>query len=96
MAVVSVEEVRRVALLARLALSEQELQRLAPQLDEILEYVRQLQSVSTTDVEPTSHVLPLADITRPDQSSPCLPSEEALRLAPARHGHLVKVPRVIE
>ncbi len=96
MAIVSAQDVRQVALLARVALHDDELKKLAAQLDEILEYVRQLQAVSTDGVEPTSHVLPLADITRPDQRLPSLPPEEALTLAPARHGHLVKVPKVLE
>ncbi|MBI4323314.1 MAG: Asp-tRNA(Asn)/Glu-tRNA(Gln) amidotransferase subunit GatC [Candidatus Omnitrophica bacterium] len=96
MAIVSTQDVRQVALLARLALHDDELKKLAAQLDEILEYVRQLQAVSTDGVEPTSHVLPLADVTRPDQRLPSLPPEEALTLAPARHGHLVKVPKVID
>lgn len=96
MAIVTTDEVRQVALLARLALHDDELKKLAVQLDEILEYVRQLQTVSTDGVDPTSHVLPLSDVTRPDQRLPSLPPEEALTLAPARHGHLVKVPKVID
>ena len=96
MAIVSPQDVRQVALLARVALHDDELKKLAAQLGEILEYVRQLQAVPTDGVEATSHVLPLADITRPDQRLPSLPPEEALTLAPARHGHLVKVPKVIE
>lgn len=96
MPLVSMKEVQQVAHLARLALNPKELERLATQLDDILKYVRQLQSVSTDGVEPTSHVLPLADITRADQRLPSLPAEEVLRLAPARHGDLVKVPKIID
>ena len=96
MPVVSVNDVQQTAHLARLALNAKELDTLAAQLGDILEYVRQLQSVPTDGVEPTSHVLPLADITRADQRLPSLPSEEVVALAPARHGDLVKVPKVIE
>ena len=96
MAVVSRQEIQQVALLARLKLGEQELATFCAQLDDILNYVRQLQAVSTDSVEPTSHVLPLSNITRPDERRPCLPPEALLAIAPARHGQLVKVPKVIE
>ena len=96
MAIVTTQDVQRVALLARVSLHDDELKKLAAQLDQILEYVRQLQAVPTDGVEPTSHVLPLADITRSDQRLPSLSPEEALAPAPARHGHLVKVPKVID
>ena len=96
MSVVSVKDVQQVAQLARLALNANELEILATQLDAIVQYVRQLQSVPTQDVAPTSHVLPLSDVTRPDQRLPSLPQETAAELAPARHGNLVKVPKVIE
>lgn len=96
MAIVSVKDVQQVAFLARLQLEEVEVGKLADQLDEILEYVHQLQSVSTDGVEPTSHVLPLSNITRPDQVTPSLPPEDVLTIAPARHGQLVQVPKIIE
>jgi len=96
MAIVTSKDVQQVAYLARVQLHEAELGTLAPQLDEILEYVRQLQAVSTEGVEPTSHVLPLSNITRPDQITPSVPPEEVLSLAPARHGHLFKVPKILE
>lgn len=96
MSVVSVNDVQQVAQLARLALNAKELETFAAQLDDILEYVRQLQSVPTHGVAPTSHVLPLSDVTRPDQRLPSVPPETVAELAPARHGNLVKVPKVIE
>lgn len=96
MAVVSSKDVQQVALLARLKLGEQEVATFSAQLDEILKYVQQLQAVSTDSVEPTSHVLPLSNITRPDERRPCLPPDASLNLAPARHGQLIKVPKIIE
>ena len=96
MSAISKTDVEHVAKLARLALSPKELETLAAQLDAIVQYVRQLQSVPTQGVEPTSHALPLADVTRPDQRLPSLPAETAAEAAPARHGNLVKVPKVIE
>ena len=66
MAVVTPDVVTYVARLARLRLEGQALDQLAAQLDEILGYVQQLQSVSTDQVEPTSHVLPLSNVLRKD------------------------------
>lgn len=96
MPVVSVKDVQKVASLARLELPPAEVSALATQLDEILQYVQQLQAVSTEGVEPTSHVLPLANITRPDQLQPSLNPTDVLNLAPARHGQFFKVPKIVE
>jgi aspartyl-tRNA(Asn)/glutamyl-tRNA(Gln) amidotransferase subunit C len=96
MAVVSRQDIEQIALLARLKLEDQEVATFSVQLDEILKYVQQLQAVSTDTIEPTSHVLPLSNITRPDERRPCLGPEASLKLAPARHGQLIKVPKVIE
>lgn len=96
MAVVSSKDVQQIALLARLKLGEQELAKFSAQLDDILNYVQHLQAVPTDKVEPTSHVLPLSNITRPDERRPCLPPDASLAIAPARHGQLIKVPKVIE
>ena len=93
---VSAHDVRQVALLASLRLPDQELTRFAAQLDEILGYVQQLQAIPTAGIEPTSHVLPLSNVMRPDATVPSPSSETALRLAPARHGPLVQVPKVVE
>ncbi len=96
MGVVSTKDVQQVAFLARLQLHDTELAKFAAQLDDILQYVQQLQAVPTESVGPTSHVLPLSNIMRPDTIRPSVPSEEILAIAPARHGQLVKVPKVIE
>ena len=96
MGVVTHAEVQQVAHLARIQLQGQELDRLAAQIDQILTYIRQLQAVSTDGVEPTSHVLPLSNVLRRDEPQPCLPAEQVAQLAPARHGQLVKVPKIIE
>ena len=93
---VSTTEVEQVAVLARVQLQGEELTRLAAQLDEILRYVQQLQAVATDAVEPTSHVLPLTNITRADAVRPSVAAEDLLVLAPERHGQLVKVPKIIE
>ena len=96
MGVVTPEIVKQVARLGRLHLEGQALTQLAAQLDEILEYVQQLQSIPTERVEPTSHVLPLSNVLRRDEPQPCLPQEAVLALAPAAQRPFVKVPKVIE
>ena len=96
MSVVGVSDVQQVAALARLSLSEPEAATLTSQLDHILAYVRQLQAIPTDGVKPTSHVLELSNITRQDQLQPSVPVDEVLRLAPARHNGLFKVPKIID
>jgi len=96
MAVVTPEVIKQVALLARLRLEGQALAQLAAQLDEILGYVQQLQAVPTDGVEPTSHVLPLANVLRADEPQPALSPEGVLALAPAKKPPFVTVPKIIE
>ena len=96
MAVVTPEIIKQVALLARLRLEGQALAKFAAQLDEILQYVQQLQAVETEGIEPTSHVLPLANVLRKDEPHACLSQDEVLRLAPATQPPFVTVPKVLE
>ena len=96
MGVVTPEEVKQVAFLARLRLEGPALTHMAAQLDEILQYVQQLQSVSTEHVAPTSHVLPLSNILRKDEPVPSLSQDAVLALAPATHPPFVTVPKIIE
>ena len=96
MSVVNAEIVKQVAQLARLHLEGEALEQTAKQLDEILAYVRQLQQVATDAVEPTSHVLPLANILRDDVPRPSLDQAQVTALAPASQPPFVKVPKVIE
>ncbi|MBI1992432.1 MAG: Asp-tRNA(Asn)/Glu-tRNA(Gln) amidotransferase subunit GatC [Candidatus Omnitrophica bacterium] len=96
MGVVTQEEVKQVAFLARLRLEGAALTQLAAQLDEILQYVQQLQAVPTERVEPTSHVLPLSNILRKDEPRASLSQDVVSALAPASHPPFVTVPKVIE
>ena len=96
MSVISVKDVQQVAWLARVQLHNGEVQKLASQLDEILQYVRQLQAIPTEGIEPTSHVVTLSNVTRPDQARPSLAPEAILGIAPARHGPFFKVPKVVD
>jgi aspartyl-tRNA(Asn)/glutamyl-tRNA(Gln) amidotransferase subunit C len=89
------EEVAHLADLARIDLTEAELDHLAPQLSVILESVASIQGVAGDDVPPTSHALPLANIFREDVLEPCLTPEEALAGAPAQEQQRFAVPRIL-
>lgn len=93
---ISVKDVQYLALLARLQLSDDELKRFAPQLDEILDYVEKLKTAKTEGVPPTSHVLEMSNVFREDQSRPSLPTDDALKNAPDREGPFFKVPRILD
>jgi aspartyl-tRNA(Asn)/glutamyl-tRNA(Gln) amidotransferase subunit C len=90
-------DVERVAALAHLELTEAEKHTFLNQLNEILGYAQQIQTIDTTGVPPTAHVLSRHSTDRPDELRPSLPVEEALAGAPdaAPHAGLFKVPRVI-
>jgi aspartyl-tRNA(Asn)/glutamyl-tRNA(Gln) amidotransferase subunit C len=90
------DDVRAIAHLARLELTEAELAVLAPQLGAIVEYVALLQQAPTQGVEPLAHALPVENVFRDDVPAPSLPVEEALANAPARRGPFYAVPAVLE
>ena len=96
MAHITRDEVERVAALARLSLTDEEAERMADELDRILEFVQVLEQVDTEDVEPTSHVMPLRTPLREDRAVESLDPELALANAPAREGTAFVVPKVIE
>jgi len=96
---ISEEEVRRVAELANLALTDEEVARLAVDLSGILTHVDELNKLDTSDVEPMSQVLYDAEPTatlREDQERPSLSNQEALASAPSAGSGYFKVPKVIE
>ena len=90
------DDVRWVAQLARLRLSEAELADMTRDLGAIVEYVEQLRSLDTKDVEPLAHALDVRDVFRDDEPAPSLPVDEALANAPARKGDFFRVPAVLE
>ncbi len=93
----SLEEVRRIAALARLRLSPEEEQTFAVQLSAILGYVEQLRELDVSAVEPMTHALAGGDVPlRADALHDSLAPAEALANAPAREGTCFKVPRIIE
>ena len=96
MANITPEVVKQVAHLARLRLEGESLQQLTAQLDTIVEYVHRLQAIKTDGVEPTSHVMQLSNVLRPDEPRDSLPAQTVADLAPSRHQQFVRVPKVIE
>ena len=96
MANITIQEVEHVAKLARLEFNEDEKKRLAEQLGRILDYIDQLNEMDTTDVEPTSHVIPVKNVVRPDVVKPSLSRDEALANAPSNVGGLFEVPKIVE
>ena len=92
---VTVHDVEYVAALARLSFSEEEKQKLTSQLNEILHYMEQLNTLDTDSVEPLSHVIELQNVFRQDELRPSLPREEALKNAPSHTEEFFKVPKVI-
>jgi aspartyl-tRNA(Asn)/glutamyl-tRNA(Gln) amidotransferase subunit C len=92
----SAEEVRWVAQLARLELSESELALMTKQLSAIMDYVNQLKQVNTEGVEPLAHPLPVQNVFRPDEPALSLTALEALANAPERRDGFYVVPAVLE
>jgi aspartyl-tRNA(Asn)/glutamyl-tRNA(Gln) amidotransferase subunit C len=97
MSSITTNDVARIAELARLALTADELQTFTKQLAGILDYAEQLRDVDTTGVTPTSHPLSLTAALREDETRASLPRPEALTAAPEADpaAGLFKVPRVI-
>ncbi|HEY9878821.1 MAG TPA: Asp-tRNA(Asn)/Glu-tRNA(Gln) amidotransferase subunit GatC [Leptolyngbyaceae cyanobacterium] len=93
---IDLEQVRKVALLARLELSPEEEQQFTGQLSSILEYVEQLNELDTQDVEPTTRAIELNNITRPDQLKPFEGREDILSIAPEREDDYFKVPKILD
>ena len=89
------DEVAHLADLARIDLSDAELDHLAPQLSVILESVASISGVAGDDIPPTSHALPLTNVFRDDVVVPGLTAEQALSGAPAQEQQRFSVPRIL-
>ena len=92
----TLDDVRKVAALARLDLSEDDLPRMREQLSTILDYVDLLRELNTEGVEPMAHPLPVQNVFRDDDPTPSLPVDDALRNAPTRISDYFGVPAVFE
>lgn len=89
-------EVAHLAHLARLRLAEEEIDHFAGQLDVILQSVASVSQIATQDITPTSHPLPLVNVTRADVVVPGLSHAEALAAAPAIEDGRFRVPRILD
>jgi aspartyl-tRNA(Asn)/glutamyl-tRNA(Gln) amidotransferase subunit C len=88
--------VKYVANLARIELSDKELEHFTGQLDRILEYVHKLKTLDVDNLEPTSHVLEMKNVYRDDEVKQSLPVAEVMKNAPERKDDLFKVKKIIE
>ena len=89
------DEVAHLAHLARLAVTEEELDLFAGQLDVILSAVARIGDVAAADIPPTSHAVPLQNVFRPDEVRPSLPRADVLAAAPAVEDDRFRVPRIL-
>ena len=92
---ISPEDVRHVARLARLALDEDEVSRYAVQLSALLEHVEAVRRLDTADVPPTAHPFPVENVLRADVETPCLDRDDVLAEAPVAEANRFRVPRIM-
>lgn len=90
------DAVNYTANLARIELSDKELDHFTGQLDRILAYVDKLSSLNTADLDPTSHVLEMKNVYREDIVKKSLSAPEAIKNAPSKENNLFKVPKIID
>lgn len=93
---ISKDQVRHVAHLARLAVSEEEVDMMTKQLGDIIHYAELLNELDTTGVEPTTHVLDLKNVMRKDEPRKWITREDALKNAPDQKDGQFKVPTILE
>ena len=96
MASITRDEVAHLAHLARLDLTEEELDHYASQLDVIIGAVARVSEVAAQDIPPTSHSVPLTNVLRDDVTTPGLTPQEALAGAPATEDDRFRVPRILD
>ncbi|WP_100406220.1 Asp-tRNA(Asn)/Glu-tRNA(Gln) amidotransferase subunit GatC [Bacillus solitudinis] len=93
---ISKDEVKHVANLARLAVTEEEVETFTKQLDAIISFAEQLNELDTEGVEPTTHVLDMKNVLREDKASEGLPLEDVLKNAPDHEDGQIRVPSIMD
>jgi aspartyl-tRNA(Asn)/glutamyl-tRNA(Gln) amidotransferase subunit C len=88
-------DVAHVAALARLALTEEELDLFTGQLAQVLDHADDVSSLDLAGVAPTAHAMAVTNVLRPDEEVPCLDRDEVLAQAPAVEDHRFRVPRIL-
>ncbi len=96
MARITKDEVKHVANLARLSVTEEEAEMFTQQLDAIITFAEQLNELDTDGIEATTHVLDVRNVLREDEVKQSLPREEVLKNAPDEQDGQVKVPSILE
>lgn len=92
---ISREEVARVAHLARLSLTDDELDRFTDQLGDVLDHARDVEALDLAGVEPTSHPIPLVNVLRDDVVGPSVDRDEVMSAAPAVEDWRFRVPPIL-
>jgi aspartyl-tRNA(Asn)/glutamyl-tRNA(Gln) amidotransferase subunit C len=95
MTTISREDVAHLARLSRLAVTDEELDRFAGQLDQVLAAVARVGEATVADVPPMSHAVPLTNVLRADEVTPSLPRDAVLAGAPAAEDGRIRVPRIL-
>jgi len=95
MSAITRDDVAHLARLARIAMTDEELDRLADELDVILGAVARVQEVTAADIPPTSHALPLTNVLRADEPTPSLGADAALAAAPEAEDGRFRVPQIL-
>lgn len=90
------KDIESVAYLSRLELSDEEKDNLTGHINRLLEHFERLQQIDTSNVEPTSHVIPVYNVFREDKWRPSLPADEVVANGPQVADHCFVVPRVVE
>ena len=93
---ISTEDVKHVAHLARLAVTEEEAEQMRKELDAIITFAEQLNELDTTNVKPTSHVLKMFNVLREDVAAEGLPVEEVVKNAPDQQDGYIRVPSIMD
>jgi len=96
MATISKEEVKHVAKLARLAITEEEAEKFADQLGAIIQFAEELNELDTTGIEPTTHALRMVNVLREDKSEPGLDRDLMMKNVKEHEAGQVKVPSILE
>lgn len=92
---ITTEDVAHVAQLARLRLTDDELQQFTAQLAAVLDHARDVEALDTAGVPPTAHPLPIQNVLRDDVTEPCLDRDEVLAAAPSVELDRFRVPRIL-
>lgn len=93
---ISAEEIKKIALLSRLEIKDDQIEAVGKQLNDILSYMDLMGQVDITDVKPTAHAVSMSNVMRDDVPQPSLSNEKALQNAPEPENGYFKVPKVIQ